>query len=311
MAKKHISASGYAEKFGSGRIHRKAGRTEALEGTHRRPCNRQEVVKATADFIHSFSLHYILERFCGPLSAWALRGVVGLATVEFESIAGCRIAIPSLRPLSSATSPAATPRSQPIIARRVQSMLIGFAELARRKLMNRKLICTILVCIGSAAPFCAQSTQTPSTQTKASAAFDRLRSLAGEWEGTFAWSGARNATGKMDARYYATGNGSSLVENLIQDGVPVMTSVYHMDGDDLRMTHFCAAQNQPRFKASTTDPDAITFSFVDITNLRSPTAGHVHGLEVRFLEPDHLTLKFHFHGGDKDSDELIDLRRRK
>jgi hypothetical protein len=56
------------------------------------------------------------------------------------------------------------------------------------------------------------------------------------------------------------------------------------------MTHFCAAQNQPRLKATTVDPDAITFSFVDITNLRSPTAGHVHGLEVRFLEPDHITL---------------------
>jgi hypothetical protein len=75
------------------------------------------------------------------------------------------------------------------------------------------------------------SAQTSSSQVRASAAFDKLRSLAGEWEGTFAWSGARNATGKMGARYYATGNGSSLVENLIQDGVPSMTSVYHMDGD--------------------------------------------------------------------------------
>jgi hypothetical protein len=174
--------------------------------------------------------------------------------------------------------------------------------------MNRKLLCMILACIGSAGLLPAQMS---SAQTNASAAFDKLRSLTGEWEGTFAWSGARNASGKMAAQYYTTGNGSSLVENLIREGVPSMTSVYHMDGDDLRMTHFCAAQNQPRLKASTIDPDAITFSFVDITNLRSPTAGHVHGLEVRFLEADHITLKFHFKGDGKDSDELIDLRRRK
>lgn len=150
-------------------------------------------------------------------------------------------------------------------------------------------------------------------QTKASAAFDKLRALTGNWEGSFVWSGARNASGKMDAQYYTTGNGSALVENLATDGIPAMTSVYHLDGADLRLTHFCATQNQPRLKATTIDADGsqIAFSLVDITNLRSPTTGHVHGLEVRLLEPGHITLKFRFVGDGKDSDELVDLRRKK
>jgi hypothetical protein len=149
-------------------------------------------------------------------------------------------------------------------------------------------------------------------QTKESAAFDKLRDLAGNWEGTFAWSGGRNATGKMGAQYYTTGNGSAVVENLTQDGVPSMTSVYHLDGADLRLTHFCAAQNQPRLKATTVDPEKgeIMFSFVDITNLRSPTSGHVDGLEIRFIAPDQVTLRFHFKSGDTDSQELVDLRRK-
>jgi hypothetical protein len=110
-----------------------------------------------------------------------------------------------------------------------------------------------------------------------------------------------------------TGNGSALVENLTNDGVPAMTSVYHLDGADLRLTHFCGAQNQPRLKATTIDSDGgqITFSLVDITNLRTPTTGHVHDLEVRFLESGHITLKFRFVGDGKDSDELVDLRRKK
>jgi len=150
-------------------------------------------------------------------------------------------------------------------------------------------------------------------QSRETAAFDKLRALSGEWEGTFAWSGARNSTGKMDAQYYTTGNGSALVENLKVDGAPVMTSVYHLDGADLRMTHFCAAQNQPRFKATEFSPEnsEVTFSFQDITNLRSPTAGHVQRLEVRFLAPDHITLQFHFLGDGKESAELVDLRRTK
>ena len=115
----------------------------------------------------------------------------------------------------------------------------------------------------------------------------------------------------MNATYYSTGNGSAIVENLIIDGTPTMTSVYHMDGTNLRLTHFCAAQNQPRFKATSVDlaQGVIKFSLVDVTNLRSPDAGYVHGLEVRLLDPSHITLDFLFEGGGKQSTERVDLKR--
>jgi len=174
--------------------------------------------------------------------------------------------------------------------------------------MKRRLLGLFLLCLSVWAMPNGQSF----AQTKETAAFDKLRGLAGNWEGTFVWSGGRDATGKMDAQYYTTGNGSAVVENLTQDGVPSMTSVYHLDGADLRLTHFCAAQNQPRLKATVIDPDKgeIMFSFVDITNLHSPTSGHVEGLEIRFMAPNHVTLRFHFKSGDKDSQEVVDLRRK-
>ena len=40
----------------------------------------------------------------------------------------------------------------------------------------------------------------------------------------------------MTATYFETGNGSAVVENLESDGVPMMTTVYHMDGPDLMLT---------------------------------------------------------------------------
>jgi hypothetical protein len=170
--------------------------------------------------------------------------------------------------------------------------------------MNKRLLCILVASLGFSGLV--------SGQVNGSAAFDKLRSLTGEWEGTYAWTG-RNASGKINAQYYSTGNGSALVENLTVDGTPSMTSVYHLDGSDLRLTHFCAAQNQPRLKASAIDlgNGQITFSFVDITNLQSSGAGHVHGLEVRFLDRDHITLRFRFVGEGKESEELIDLRRKK
>jgi len=148
-------------------------------------------------------------------------------------------------------------------------------------------------------------------QADVSPAFAKLLGLTGNWEGTFEWSGARTASGKMNATYYSTGNGSAIVENLIIDGTPTMTSVYHMDGTNLRLTHFCAAQNQPRFKATSVDlaQGVIKFSLVDVTNLRSSDAGYVYGLEVRLLDPNHIMLDFLFEGGGKQSTERVDLKR--
>lgn len=143
------------------------------------------------------------------------------------------------------------------------------------------------------------------------AAFTQFRALVGEWEGPYEWSGGRSDTGRMNVTYTLTGNGSAVVETLMTDGVPTMTSVYHLDGADLRMTHYCGAQNQPRLKAQRIDlaQGAVDFSFVDITNLRSPDAGDVHGVEMRFLDPDHVMLTFLFEAGHQHSRERITLTR--
>jgi len=144
-------------------------------------------------------------------------------------------------------------------------------------------------------------------QNSATTAFDKLKALSGDWEGTVAWTGQEPS--KISARYHMTGSESAVVEDLSNG----MTSVYHFDGGDLRMTHFCAAQNQPRLKATAFGPDnsSIKFSFVDITNLRSPGAGHVDGFEITFLAPDHIVLQFHFVADGKEKDEMLDLTRRR
>ena len=144
-------------------------------------------------------------------------------------------------------------------------------------------------------------------------AFARLQTLAGQWEGTYQWSGARSEGGKLTARYSLTGAGSAVVEDLTMGPgeAPSMTSVYHLDGDALRATHYCAARNQPRLKARTIDLEKglLSFEFVDATNLAAPDAPHVHGLELQLVDADHLRLTFLFTGKGKESREQIALRR--
>jgi hypothetical protein len=148
-------------------------------------------------------------------------------------------------------------------------------------------------------------------QPDSSKALEQIKALTGNWSGTYEWTGGRKASGSMSATYYVTGNGSAVVENLINEGVPSMTSVYHLDGNNLRMTHFCGAKNQPRLKANRIDlaRGAIDFDFVDATNLRSADAPHVHGLEIRLIDANHLTLTFLFQSGSVESREKISLQR--
>jgi hypothetical protein len=143
------------------------------------------------------------------------------------------------------------------------------------------------------------------------AAFERMHDLVGEWRGSFTWTGARADKGSMGARYYLTGNGSALVEDLLSDGTPTMTTVYHLDGEDLRMTHYCGARNQPRLKARAIDlkRGVVSFAFVDATGLRSADSPHVRGSEIDMVDADHLTISFEFVAGERVSTEVISLER--
>lgn len=170
--------------------------------------------------------------------------------------------------------------------------------------MNGRLILSIIGCLVLTRAFGVE-------QSDAAKALEQIKSLTGDWQGNAEWTGARTGSYPMNASYYTTGNGSALVENLIQDGSPVMTSVYHLDGSDLRMTHYCGAQNQPRLKADQIDLShgIINFAFVDITNLRSPDAAHVHGMEMHLVDPNQITITFLFQSGGNESRERIDLKR--
>jgi hypothetical protein len=170
--------------------------------------------------------------------------------------------------------------------------------------MKSKFLSFVLICALALSALAAE-------QTASSSALGQIKTLTGNWSGTFQWTGGRHDSGSMNASYYVTGNGSAVVENLMNESTPVMTSVYHLDGPDLRMTHFCGAQNQPRLKAGHIDLDhgAIDFDFVDATNLRSPDAPHVHGLEIRMVDSNHLTLTFLFQSGSVESREEINLKR--
>src|SRR5215510_7910040 len=124
----------------------------------------------------------------------------------------------------------------------------------------------------------------------ATTAFERMKSLAGEWT-------ADTSYGKARLTYEVIAGGASVVERERAERLPEMMTVYHLDGKRLLMTHFCIAGNQPRMVATEFDEPTreLRFRFLDATNLKSTAAGHMRDVNIRFLDGDHLITEWQFH----------------
>lgn len=147
---------------------------------------------------------------------------------------------------------------------------------------HRSLLAALLVPLFLSACVAKQSIVYDEELVAASSApqFEFLKSLEGVWTGTADAGGQRMPT---EVHYSITGGGSAVKEVLFPGTDHEMVSVYHRDGPFLVMTHYCAAGNQPRMRASWTSPPPnlgapmrIQFEFLDATNLPDPNAMHMH-----------------------------------
>jgi hypothetical protein len=135
--------------------------------------------------------------------------------------------------------------------------------------------------------------------------FDKLKTLAGSWQG-------KTSSGQaVEVRFRVTSGGSAVMSEIM--GEENMITMFHLDGDRLLLTHYCAAGNQPRMKA-TASPDGKTlrFEFLDATNLGSPQAGHMHRVIFTFPDADHHTEEWFFvQDGKEAAHERFKLERKK
>ncbi len=131
------------------------------------------------------------------------------------------------------------------------------------------------------------------------AAFEQLKSLAGHWEVQPA--GESKATLDLEL----TANGSAVIErfHMTEQGKEVeMISLYFLDGEQLKMTHYCMAGNQPTMHATyAPDTKTLTFDFDSATNLKSPNDGHMHHAVYTFIDNDHFKTAWTFQKNQNDA----------
>ena len=131
--------------------------------------------------------------------------------------------------------------------------------------------------------------------------FDRLKSLAGDWDAT-------SPEGKSRITFTLISNGTALMETMTHEN---MVSVYHPDGDSIMMTHYCAIGNQPRMRARRSGTDSLTFQFVDVANLKAVGAGRMQRMVLKFHDADHVTEEWTWKEGKKETTSVFHLQRAK
>lgn len=160
-----------------------------------------------------------------------------------------------------------------------------------------------------------------SLMTCEQAALERLKGLAGTWVGS-AWHDSTDGSTSAEIpdvkfEYSITAGGNVVMERLFAGMPHEMVTMYHLDGTDLVLTHYCAAGNQPTMKATEMNlaaDEAATLSFecIRLGNAESEDAGHMHMGKIVIIDADHIKGEWTgYKDGKPEGTARFDLHRKK
>lgn len=174
-----------------------------------------------------------------------------------------------------------------------------------------------LMLVSLSAPAFAQSdmhrSAAKAVPSAAQTSFDKLKTLAGSWEGpTTVDPAVPDVDGKSaQLTLRVASRGHTLMHDLRIDGMPDNPiTMLVVDGDRLLLTHYCDADNRPRMVGrASADGKTVEFDFLDISgNLAN---GHMHHVVFTFVDQDHHIEDWTFMmPGDKPMRAHFDLRRK-
>jgi hypothetical protein len=124
----------------------------------------------------------------------------------------------------------------------------------------------------------------PSSLIAGTPQWEKIKTLAGEWDGYALENGQKMPT-HISVRM--TGDGSALMHWMDAGSPHEMITMFHPDKAELLATHYCAAHNQPRMRATASSkPSQIAFEFMDGMNIR-PGDGFMRQLIIDLVDADH------------------------
>ena len=153
------------------------------------------------------------------------------------------------------------------------------------KILMRTLMPTLLICLlAPAAVVFAQDNPPKSAgaQSDAKKAFEKLKTLAGSWEGTVG-----DLSTQVTIRVTSAGN--AIMHDALMASTNKITMIY-LEGDRLFLTHYGGEGNRPRLEGKLSpDGKSIEFDFLDVAG--GTQRGVVKRMVFTNIDENHHTVE--------------------
>jgi hypothetical protein len=158
--------------------------------------------------------------------------------------------------------------------------------------MKYLVLIPVLLLIGGCAQSNSQSAGRDTIVTAASpdqerALLGQVKALEGKWEMV-----GDDGKPQLATTYQVSSGGNVVREVMFPGASHEMTNVYHMDGSDLVMTHYCAVGNQPRMRAARKSGNTIHFTFDSVTNHTSRSQTCMREMSLEVVDNDHIVQRW-------------------
>jgi hypothetical protein len=123
-----------------------------------------------------------------------------------------------------------------------------------------------------------------------SAAFEKMKSLAGTWTGTTLMDGQEMPS---TIEYKVTSGGSAIVETIFAGTPKEMVTIYHDDDNgELSLTHYCMLKNRPELTLLKMDDNTMKFNLSKSCSLHGSNDPHMHSCVLTFEGDDKIVQKW-------------------
>ncbi|MEM1071453.1 MAG: hypothetical protein AAGB48_04300 [Planctomycetota bacterium] len=119
---------------------------------------------------------------------------------------------------------------------------------------------------------------------------DATMALLGQLEGDWRLQEEDGNLGEAVSNFHVSSGGTVVREIMMVGGPMEMTNLYHMDGDAVVCTHYCAVGNQPRMVATgieTTElGPSLNFEIQSVSNFVEGQDHYMGGLRLTVVDAD-------------------------
>ena len=129
----------------------------------------------------------------------------------------------------------------------------------------------------------SSATAAAASGTDSQRAFERMKSLSGNW------TGPKMMGTRLTMNFRVIAAGSAVLATCFQGTPNEMITVYYLNDGKLVQTHYCALGNQPRMKLNTkkSSSDTLVFDFAGGDNIAS-TKMNMHGQTLHFVSKNKI-----------------------